>query len=62
MNDAYLEIIKPQNLRPKIKDFGEWLDLGTLEDLKCALRVFETEEMFEDCVIIKNKIDKYERV
>jgi hypothetical protein len=62
MNDIYLELIKPQNLRSKIKDFEEWLDLGTLEDLKCALKAFETEEMFEDCITIRNKINNYERV
>ena len=61
MNDVYLELIKPQNLRSKIKDFEDWLELGTLEDLKCTLKVFETEEMFEECVIIKNKVDEYFR-
>lgn len=62
MNDTYLELIKPQNLRSKIEDFEEWLDLGTLEDLKCALKAFEIEEMFEDCITIRNKINNYERV
>lgn len=61
MDELYLELTNPQVLRPKIENFSEWLDLGTLEDLECTLKAFELEEMFEDCVLIKNKIDLWKQ-
>lgn len=60
INKIYENIIEPQNIRSYFKskeDFASWLDTGEVEDLKCTLRAFELNEMYEDCVIIKNKLD-----
>jgi hypothetical protein len=59
INEAYKEIIEPQNIRNQFKseeEFISWLETGTTEDLKCALKVFEDAEMYEDCVIINNLV------
>lgn len=54
---AYLNLIEnPKELLSKIPDFNEWLDLGSKEDLICTLKVFEREELYEECAIIINKI------
>jgi len=58
LNQAYEEMIDPRYMRSIQNDeqFNQWCDLGTVQDLECALVVFENAEMYEDCIIIKNKI------
>ena len=62
INEAYQKIIDPKSLRLHFKtkeEFESWLKTGSLQDLKCTLQVFENEEMYEDCILIKNKIDEH---
>lgn len=60
MNEKYLSLIEPENLIEHIQDFNEWLDLAeSKKDLVDTLIAFEATEMYEYCVLIKNKIDNY---
>lgn len=60
MNEKYLSLIEPENLVEHIQDFNEWLDLAeSKKDLIDTLIAFEVAEMYEYCVLIKNKIDSY---
>lgn len=64
INSIYKELIKPENIRSFFKtneEFESWLDTGSNEDLKHTLKAFEDAEMYEDCVIIKNKINDNNR-
>lgn len=59
MDDAYLAIINPKRLLQSFEtrqSFEDWLDLGTREDLIFTLKAFEEQELYEICLIIKNKI------
>jgi hypothetical protein len=62
INSVYEEIIKPENIKAFFvsdNEFESWLETGTKQDLICTLQAFENAEMYEDCAIIKNKIDEY---
>ena len=62
LQKIYEYISHPRNLLKYFKtreDFIKWLDLGSKEDLECALEAFEKEELYEYCVIIRDKI-KYD--
>lgn len=62
INEAYTEIISPEKIRSHFKsnlEFESWLQTGSKQDLICTLKVFQDAEMYEDCVIIKNKINEY---
>ena len=65
INNMYEEVINPDFLRPKIKDFDEWLDIDMegnhYKDLQSTLIAYEKAEMYEDCIIIKDKLDNYGR-
>ena len=65
INELYEGISNPICIRPLIKDFNGWLEIdmeGSLyEDLQGALKAFEKAEMYEDCIIIKEKINNYGR-
>ena len=59
INEAYENIIDPKNIRYQFKseqEFISWLEIGTIEDLKCTLKAFENTEMYEDCLIINNLV------
>ena len=59
INEAYEKIIEPKNIRShfkSIEEFESWLETGTIDDLKCTLKVFEYAEMYEDCIIINNLV------
>ena len=61
MNDLYLEIIEPSTFITNFEnenDFKEWLELGTIQDLKCTLKAFEVAELYELCIIIKKSLVK----
>lgn len=56
---AYKYIQDPINLVENFdtkKEFEDWLSLGTKEDLKHTLKAFEQSELYEYCVIIRDKI------
>lgn len=55
------EIKNPTNLLPLIDDFDKRLDLvEDKESLEATLLTFQEEKLYEQCIIIKNKIEKYE--
>lgn len=59
LQKIYEYITHPRNLLKYFKtreDFIKWLDLGSKEDLEYALEAFEKEELYEYCVIIRDKI------
>lgn len=60
LNKAYEEMCDPKYIRSIQSDeqFLAWCRIGTVEDLKCALLVFEQAEMYEDCIIIKEVINE----
>ena len=61
INQFYQNIIDPKNIRSQFKselEFVSWLEAGSVEDLKCTLKVFQDAEMYEDCLIIKNTLVK----
>ena len=61
INRKYLERIEPENLLEHINNFEEWLDLAeTKQDLICTLKRFEKAGLYEQCIIIKNKIEDYD--
>ena len=58
--EKYIQIINPKYLIKYFKTqerFEEWLMLGTKQDLLCTLKAFEKEEMYEQCILIKQFID-----
>lgn len=60
INEAYENIIQPQNVRDQFKtteEFISWLETGSKEDLVCTLLAFEDSEMYEDCNTILNVIN-----
>ena len=60
----YQRLRQPSNLVRGMseEDFEGWLDLAEdLESLEAALKAFEEDEMFEYCIIIKNRIDQWEK-
>lgn len=61
--DQYKRLINPANIAKdmSLKEFEEWTLIGRgevmyLQSLKDALKAFEKEEMFEHCIILKNRI------
>ncbi len=53
-------ILHPPNFVKTFKDkeeFTHWLKLGSIEDLQNLLAIFEQEEMFEYCILIKKEIE-----
>ena len=54
------DILYPPNFVKSFKDkeeFSSWLKLGTVKDLQNLLTIFEQEEMFEYCILIKKEIE-----
>lgn len=61
--DQYRRLINPANIARgmSLEEFEEWTLIGRgeimyLQSLKDALKAFEKEEMFEHCIILKNRI------
>lgn len=64
INSLYQELIHPENIRAFFKsnlEFESWLETGSKQDLICTLQEFENAEMYEDCSIIKRKINEYSK-
>jgi len=60
LDQKYTELIKPSNLIGFFKtesEFIEWAQLGTTEDLVCAIAEFEKQELYEYCTILKQVHD-----
>ena len=56
----YLDLIQPKKLVEHFEDeeeFREWLRIGTTEEMRWALRAFESEELYRYCKIIKEEIE-----
>lgn len=61
INRKYLERIEPENLVEHINNFEDWVDSAeSKQDLICTLERFEKAGLYEQCIIIKNRIDDYE--
>ena len=61
LEEMFLDLISPQVFRknfPTKQLFKEWLEFGTITDLECTLQKFSDAELYEDCVLIKNVINK----
>lgn len=41
-------------------DFEEWCNLGSITDLQCTLKRFDSSELYEHCIIIKKVIKEKE--
>lgn len=55
INHSFNLIKAPINIRrvmPDNKDFIEWLNTGSIDDLRATLKAFEEVQMYEDCAII----------
>jgi len=61
LEEMFLDLISPQVFRKNFatkQAFKEWLEFGTITDLECTLKKFVEVEMFEDCAIIRDTINK----
>ena len=69
MNDEelekmYIDLIQPKNLVEYFiddEDFREWVQMGTSEEMRWALKAFERDELYRYCKIIKEEIDLLDR-
>lgn len=60
LNKTYLKIVNPSYLITKVEDFSAWLDLAeNKKDLEETLKIFEAEELYEHCALIRDKIESY---
>lgn len=65
MNDEelekmYIDLIQPKNLVEYFiddEDFREWVQMGTADEMRWALKAFERDELYRYCKIIKEEID-----
>jgi hypothetical protein len=58
---AYNELINPLWIRGLIKTesrFIDWCKEKTISDLEIVLMVFETEQMYSDCEIVRNVLQQ----
>jgi hypothetical protein len=58
---VYQEIISPENFIQNFdskEEFILWLEKGTKKDLEFNLERFEEQEMYEQCSIIRDFINK----
>lgn len=58
---VYQEIISPENFIQNFaskEEFILWLEKGTKKDLECTLERFQEQEMYEQCSIIRDFINK----
>ena len=60
-NDKYEQIINPRNLFNSKEEFLEFINTDpTKENLQSTLTICEQEELYEFCVIIRDKLKEYE--
>lgn len=60
-NDKYEQIINPRNLFDSKEEFLEFISTDpTKENLQSTLTICEQEELYEFCVIIRDKLKEYE--
>lgn len=61
INELYQGIILPtqfvKNFKSK-EEFRTWAKLGTINDLKQCIHVFENYELYEHCAIMQDAIDE----
>ena len=61
LEEIFLDLISPQVCRKNFKTkqaFKEWLEFGTIIDLECTLEEFVVAELYEDCSLIIDTINK----
>jgi protein-arginine kinase activator protein McsA len=61
LEEMFLDLISPQVFRKNFatkQAFKEWLEFGTITDLECTLKKFVEAEMYSDCVLIRDTINK----
>ena len=61
INQSFELIKAPINIRrvmPEDKDFIEWLNTGSIDDLNATLKAFEEVQMYEDCSIISKVLNE----
>ena len=59
--DSYMALINPHTLVQtfdSMQEFEDWANIGTKEDVQCALDKFEEQELFEHCAVLKQVIDR----
>ena len=60
LEKMYIDMIQPKNLVEYFtddEDFREWVQMGTSEEMRWALKAFERDELYRYCKIIKEEID-----
>jgi len=60
LNKAYEEIIEPKNLIKNMNydEFVDWAEIGTKEDIECAIRVFQAWGLKDHVKIMKIIIER----
>lgn len=61
LEEIFLDLISPQVFRKNFstkQSFKEWLEFGTIIDLECTLEKFVEAEMYSDCALIRDIINK----
>jgi len=56
LNQKYTDLIRPTNfihIFNSDDEFKEWARLGNAEDLDCAIKEFEKDELYKYCNILK---------
>lgn len=64
LEKMYIDMIQPKNLVEYFtddEDFREWVQMGTSEEMRWALKAFERDELYRYCKIIKEEIDLLDR-
>ena len=61
LQQQYLDFIRPINFIETFnsdEEFREWAKQGTTEDLDCAIKNFEKDELYKYCNILKQVRDE----
>lgn len=58
MEEQYQRAINPKTLFKSLDDLRDFLEIPcTKKDLQCMLKIFEEEELYEECEIIFQKMN-----
>jgi len=60
LEKAYKEIIKPSNLVNGMTydEFLDWVEIGTIDEIECAIKAFEKDDLQEHIKIMKITVKK----
>lgn len=59
IDEAYETLIQAEEFVKNFKDerdFVSWLKTGNVDELECALKVFETAELYWHCIRVRDVI------